>query len=225
MPNIFDIREIFVTVLGYQLSYLELMGTVFGLLCVVLLAREKICGWPIGILNIIFFFILFYQIQLYSDMLLQVYFLGTSIFGWWKWTHPDPEEKKRQKELRVSVNGLKANLIWTGVVLLAVALLGTFMRYVHVLWPSAFSKPAAYPYWDAATTVMSILAQWFLAKKVLESWILWVVVDIICVVLYFKKDVLFMSLEYFIFLIIAAYGLVAWWRAFRTQGRSACAEA
>lgn len=225
MLNIFDINTTFISILGYPLSYIEFIGTAFGLWCVVLIAREKISAWPIGIINIIFFFILFYQIQLYSDMLLQVYFLITSIYGWWKWTHPHPEEKKRKNELKVSVNSGKVNLIWLGVILGSVAVLGTFMRNIHILWPSAFSKPAAYPYWDAATTVMSIIAQWFLAKKILESWILWIIVDIICVILYFKKAVLFLSLEYFIFLVIASFGLVTWRKAFKTQGDAICVTA
>lgn len=223
MLNIFDINSIFLNIFGYPLSYLELIGTAFGLWCVILTARERVLAWPIGIINIVFFFILFYQIQLYSDMLLQVYFFAMSIYGWWKWTHPNPSEVKLKNELKVSTNSRRENVVWLCVILGCIAVIGTIMRHIHIYLPSLFPEPAAFPYWDAATTVMSIIAQWFLTRKILEAWALWITVDVICVILYMYRNVLFLSLEYFIFLIISICGLVSWWRAIKSQESSECA--
>jgi len=76
-----SIENICCTLLGYSLSYVELVGTVTGLVSVWLAARANILTWPVGIINVLAFFILFYQVRLYSDMALQVYFLATTIYG------------------------------------------------------------------------------------------------------------------------------------------------
>lgn len=91
--SIFDINNTLVTLLGYNLSYIECFGTLFGLLCVWLGAKENIWNWPVGLVNIILFFIIFYQVRLYSDMFLQVYFFCISIYGWVQWSKHRQAEK------------------------------------------------------------------------------------------------------------------------------------
>ncbi len=81
---LFDVKETFFTVLENKVSYIEFIGTVLGLISVFLAARANIFTWPTGILNAIFFLIIFYQIHLYSDMFLQCYFCGMGVYGWFR---------------------------------------------------------------------------------------------------------------------------------------------
>src|SRR3990170_8628991 len=98
----FDIQNILFEFLGYKMSYLEFFGTIAGAVAVWLSARANIWSWPIGIINVVLFFFLFYQVQLYPDMFLQVFFFVTNLLGWWRWAHPKTGEEDRKKELKVS---------------------------------------------------------------------------------------------------------------------------
>jgi nicotinamide mononucleotide transporter len=86
------------------------------------------------------------------------------------------------------------------------------MSRLHVLLPALFPEPASYPYVDALTTVMSFTAMLLMARQRIESWVYWIVVDVIGIWLYFVKDVRFVSLLYVILLILATKGLVSWLR-------------
>lgn len=201
--SIFDIENIAFTVLGYDLSYIELIGTLFGFISVILAARADILTWPTGIINEAAFFILFYQVHLYSDMYLQVYFLGVTIYGWYYW--------KNQNDSR-SITALSKKWRLRILLFLVVATLlsGYFISKVHLYFPGLFSQPASYPYWDALTTMTSIVATILLSRKVIETWVLWIIVDLISVVLYLLKGIHLVAIEYFIFLIICIVGAINW---------------
>src|SRR5688572_5469381 len=85
MMPFFDIDHIAFTIAGYPLSYVELIGTLFGFISVFYASKANILTWPTGIINEIFLFLLFYQVQLYPDMFLQFYFLAVTIYGWYNW--------------------------------------------------------------------------------------------------------------------------------------------
>jgi nicotinamide mononucleotide transporter len=211
--NIFDINNILFTILDYPVSALELIGTIAGMLCVYLTAREKVICWPVGIVNIVFFFIMFYQVQLYSDMLLQIIFFIMTIYGWWKWTHPkNRQETNSRQELKISKLNRMELIIYLSISLLAVILNGTIMLYIHDLLPAIFPQPAAFPYADAFTTVFSLTATILMARKKIECWLLWITVDIAAVVIYFLKGINLVAIEYIIFGIIALTGFLNWKR-------------
>lgn len=83
--NFFDTKNIAFQILDYPLSYVELIGTLFGFLSVYLATRANILTWATGIINELFLFILFFQVQLYADMFLQIYFFIITLYGWYKW--------------------------------------------------------------------------------------------------------------------------------------------
>jgi nicotinamide mononucleotide transporter len=209
----FDIGNIAFTILSYPVSYLELAGTAAGIACVFLTAREKVLCWPVGIVNILLFFIMFYQVQLYSDMLLQIYFLIMSFYGWWKWTHPkDAAEANKQEELKISNLTPRWLTVIVGGSLLLVIIAGTGMKDIHQVFPQLFPKPAAFPYGDAFTTVLSITATILMALKKRECWIFWVTVDTVAVLIYFIKGINLVAMEYIIFGLIALSGYINWSR-------------
>jgi nicotinamide mononucleotide transporter len=207
--NFFDIHHILVTVFGYELSYIEAFGTLFGLICVWLGARENIWNWPVGLLNIIAFFIIFYQVRLYSDMFLQIYFFCIGIYGWIKWT------RHRQQDKPVAILSQKRRWTLVFIIIAASIALGFVVKNIHHIAPKIFPVPAAFPFIDSFIAVCSIVANVLLAKRILENWVLWVLIDFICVFVYAIKNVRFISLEYGILLIISAYGLWQWIRLYK----------
>ena len=176
MTHLFDIDNIFFHVLGYPMSYLEFFGTLAGGVAIWLSAKANIWSWPIGLVNVVLFFFLFYQVPLYPDMFLQVFFFVTNIAGWWRWTHPKIFEEDARHELRVSY--MRRRQVF-GVVSLAVAgtiVFGYIAGNIHELLPDLFPKPSAFPFLDSFVTVTSIITTFLMIDKKIESWILWIVV-------------------------------------------------
>ncbi len=207
MSNLFSIDTVIFTALGYPMSYIEFFGTLTCLWSVWLIGRRKMLTWPVGIVSVLLFMLLFYQIRLYSDTLEQIYYLGASVYGWWYWGNSRQEEGG---EVDVKYSSRKAMIIWLFMTLQLSAVLGWAMERVHVWSPSFFPEAASYPYLDSLTTVMSFVAMWLMARKHIESWIYWIVVDVIGIWLYYVKDVKFIALLYVALLILASRGFVSW---------------
>ena len=205
--DFFSINNIAYTIGTYELSYIELIGTVFGLLAVYWASRENIWTWPASLINVAAFFVLFYQINLYADMFLQIYFFVVSIYGWYNWLSP-----KSREVAQLPISRMKSSQIrnYTFLLIIGTIGIGYLMSHIHEIAPSAFPEPAAFPYPDAFTTTASILAMVLLSQKKIENWLLWIAVDIVAVYLYYLKDILFVSVEYVIFLIICIFGYINW---------------
>ncbi len=216
MNRFFSIESEFFSVLGYSMSYIEFFGVVTGLAAIWLAARAHLWSWPIGIVNVVLSFFLYYQVQLYPDMLLQVFFFVTNIMGWWRWSHPREAEADRKNELRVSYmsGGQRIFTIVAGVG--GTLLLGSFASRLHDWFPMVFSLPSAYPYIDSFIMTMSIVTTFFMIQKKIESWVIWILVDIVATYLYYVKGIKFYSLEYLVFTVIAFYGLLHWMREYRS---------
>ncbi|TGK54374.1 nicotinamide riboside transporter PnuC [Leptospira kanakyensis] len=197
------------SVFGYTISLIEFLGTSSGLVCVYLASRNHILTWPIGIFNSICFFFLFFQIQLYSDMLLQIYFFGSSIYGWYVW------RKRTGAYIKIQSLGKIKNLVLVFVILCGTYFLGETTSRLPLWFPQVFVKPPEFLYWDAFTTVASIIANFLLAQRKLESWFLWVFVDVVCITIYSLKEIPFVTLEYIVFLLIAFYGCYHWYKEYK----------
>jgi nicotinamide mononucleotide transporter len=212
ITNFFDLNNIFFTLWDYPMSYLEFFGTLLNILSVYLVAKKNIWSWPIGIVATILFGILFYQIQLYSDFLEQIYFLITGFWGWWLWRKIKDAKKDKSA---YKFNGSKLNLILIAGIIFGTAALGYFMSNIHLYFPTLFPIAATFAYLDAFTTVMSFVANMLLAYKRIENWLIWITVDVIGIWLYYAKGVKFVSLLYVIFLIIATSGLIIWLKDYK----------
>lgn len=207
---LFDINTTFFTFLNYPMSYLEFFGTIITAWSVYLSAKNKVLSWPIGLIGVVLYSFLFYQIHLYSDLFEQLYYFVTGFWGWWLWTHPNEEQKDAHNELKVSFGSAKFNLFGTLSIVVLTFGLTYFMSHIHLFFPTLFPIAASYPFMDAFTTAMSFVANIYLAKRKIENWYLWIIVDVIAVFLYFQKGVIFLSLLYFAFLINAVKGLIDW---------------
>jgi nicotinamide mononucleotide transporter len=204
-------NEILTVIWGYPLSYLEAFGTLTGLVAVALAAADKIWTWPIGLVNVTCFFVLFWQVGLYSDMFLQLYFFYTGVYGWFYWMR----HRHEVRHIRLLHNRERA--YWTIGIVAGTGLLGWITSQLPAWWPQWFPQAAAFPYADALIAVMSIAGNWLLAKRVFENWVLWLMVDFIAPVIYFQKDIRFVALLYVLYACIAIFGCITWWREYRSQ--------
>ncbi|HEY8463768.1 MAG TPA: nicotinamide riboside transporter PnuC [Bacillota bacterium] len=212
----FDVNTVAFTIIGYHMSYIEFLGTIFYLWSVWLIARRQMLTWPVGIISVILYLFLFYQIRLYSDALEQLYYLGASVYGWWYWKRDSGQVgQTSQEKICLSTPGLR--LAWGAGTLVLAVLLSMVVSRLHLIVPAIFTEPASFPFLDALTTVMSFTAMFLMARKYLESWIYWIIVDLIGTGLYFVKGVKFLSLLYLILLGIAIKGWVDWRNCMKKQ--------
>ena len=179
------------------MAAIEIAAVLFGLLCVALTIRQHIACWPAGLAMVTLYIFIFYEAKLYSDMLLQVVYIFLQIYGWWAWARGGP----RQSPLPVTEAPPRELGFWLTAGVLATAALGSAMRY---------GTDASFPYVDAFTTISSLIAQWLLARKRLQSWLVWIVVDVVSVGLYFAKDLYLTAGLYFVFLFLAILGYTTW---------------
>ena len=209
MPHYLDINTVLFTVLGYSMSYLEFAGVLLNLACVILVARKHISTWPIGVVGSVLFIFMFWQIALYSDAILNGYFVVTGFMGWYSWMRKGSKsEPTTGNEFSYSkVSSITDSLLITFGASIG---WGIFMRHAHGLMPGVFTQPAAYPMWDGFILIASFMAQWLMMKKRTECWVYWIVVDVASITLYWVKDVKFTSVLYMSFLGLAVYGLRKW---------------
>jgi nicotinamide mononucleotide transporter len=199
----FDIHSVMFTAWGYQMSYLEFTGTMLNLASVWLATRNSVLNWPIGIVAVALYACLFYQIQLYSDLLEQVYFVATGFWGWHAWARMG-----RGSGDPVGYTPRNTALLYGAVVLLGAAGVGAFMSCIHDFLPAL--QPASYPYLDAFLMMLSFAATVLLIHRRIENWYLWILIDVLSVWLYGVKGVILVMLTYAVFLVLAIGGLVHW---------------
>jgi nicotinamide mononucleotide transporter len=181
---------------GEPVSRAELFGFITGIACVALAVAQRIETFPVGIANNVFFVILFTDARLFADAALQIVFIVLGVMGWWVWA------TRVRSPLAVTRAGprlLVATALGVGV---ATLILIPILRAAH----------GAAPGWDAATTSMSLGAQLLLNLKRLETWYVWIAVDVIYVPLYFSRDLNLTALVYIVFLALCIQG----WRQWRT---------
>ncbi|WP_036678085.1 nicotinamide riboside transporter PnuC [Daejeonella oryzae] len=181
-------------------SWLEWLGTITGFICVYLAARQNIWNWPIAIISVLAYAFLFYEYKLYGDAVLQLYFLATSAYGWYYW-------HKLKEEHSKPIVSLNTNEILK--VIAGVSLLTIFMGYILDSYTDS-----NVPYADGFCTSLSFIAQFLMTRKVLQNWILWIIVDICYVPLYLYKDLALTTLLYILFLGLAVVGYLDWKKSY-----------
>ena len=189
-------------------SLLEVAGVISGLLCVYLAAKNIIWNWPLAIISVAIYIFIFYDSHLFADMGLQVYFLAINIYGWYFWS------KKSSSATKTPVTSInKREVIISALAIVIFTFLLGSILYNHTV--------ASYPYLDSFCTACSIVAQFFMARKVLQNWLLWVFVDIIYVGIYIFKDLHLTAAMYAIYIVIALIGYMDWKRDYKKQVNNA----
>jgi nicotinamide mononucleotide transporter len=182
------------------LSLPELLGFLTGVVNVWLLARQNIWNWPVGIANTLIYFAVFLRSGLYGDAGLQLVFTTLNAYGWWRWLHPGA----RYQKLPVTRTGRRASA-WLASVI-ALTAIGLF-EFLSRFTDSTVSG------WDAITTALSLGAIYGQTRKWVESWWLWILVDLMYIPLYIYKALWLTALLYVVFLVLSIIGLKAWTKA------------
>ena len=186
------------------MTALEAVAFAFGVANVWLLVRRSIWNYPFGIVMVLLYARIFYDAKLYSDALLQIFFFAVQIYGWWHWLRARAEAG----EIVVETLSPRARLLIGAACLVAIAAWGALMHS---------QTDASFPWWDASVLVLSVAAQIMLARRYLENWALWILVDILSIGLYAAKGLWLTLALYVILLGLATWGLVQWLRVLRAQ--------
>jgi nicotinamide mononucleotide transporter len=191
-------------------SPLELTGVVTGLLCVYLAAVNNIWNWPFAIISTGIYIYIFAQEALYADALQNIYLFAINIYGWYYWSR-QPANAPKVPVVRITQKQIITLLL---IAVLATPVLGfTLVSLAKVL----HYQPAAYPYLDSFCTVVSLTAQVFMARKVLENWLVWIFVDIIYVGIYAVKGLERTAFMFGIYAVLALVGYLDWHKEYRKQ--------
>jgi len=183
--------------------YLEWLAFVSSLLYTVLAAKKSIYCWFFGLLGAGFTLVLCLKASLFSESVLQVFYILMAIYGWWSWSQISRQDSpSKWKILRMTPRHH-----------LMVILSGTALALVMGYFWSHFG--AALPYIDAFTTGFSFLATWLIARRYLENWLYWIAIDALSIFVYHQRDLVLLSLLFAIYTLLAAYGYWAWRREWR----------
>ena len=181
-----------------QANWIELAGSVLSIIYLYLSIKQRVSLWIFGFLCSLLYAIVFFQSKFYADMSLQFYYLGVSALGWISWRAGKPENRK---ELPV-----KRTTPLSGAIILVIALVLYFLYYFILSEYTDSPLPKA----DSFTTALSIVATWMLARKMIEHWWLWIIVDSVSAGLYFYKALYPTAILFVIYTIMAIIGYRQW---------------
>ena len=189
-----------------QFNYIEVVAVITSFLCVWLYTRQHVWSWPLAIISAVLYIFVFLQARFYAQMVLQGVYIIISIYGWYQWLYGGAQH-----------GALKVSRVTrtTALVLAGLVVVGTGVA-AYVL--ATYTTEAAVPFWDALTTVMSLSAQWMLAKKILENWLVWIAADMIYVGMFAYQGLYPTAILYAGFLVLATHGFFAWRKSMRAEG-------
>ena len=199
MDQIFDF--LFSQYSSYSPSfiYLELFAVIMNIISVVYAKRNNILVYPTGLIGTGIFVYILLNFSLLGDTIINAYFFSMSIYGWYFWS------RKKDKVLVNKVSTINRNEIKYLVILAISSLISIYFVYDY------FDKWNNWTaYLDNITTAIFFVAMWLMARRKVESWIFWIIGDLITVPLYFYKGLTISSIQYIIFLILAVLGYISW---------------
>jgi nicotinamide mononucleotide transporter len=188
----------------------ELAAAGLGLVNVALVVRRSIWNYPFGIAMVSLYFFVFAEARLYSDALLQIFFLVIQLYGWWNWR----AHMGADAGVAVEQMGWRARAIWIAGAAAASTLWGLFMaRYTDAAMPVA----------DAFIAGLSVSAQCLQSLRKIESWVLWIAVDLLAIGVYLLRGLEVTAGLYAVFLVMCVFGLIGWHARLRAGPAAAAA--
>ena len=179
---------------------IEIIAVIFTLLSVYLTIKIKIINWPVGIIGILGYAILFFQQHLYAQLVLQVIFILQSIYGWIYW-----QRDKYNKVIFIEPVKMIIHII---IIMILTPILSFFLKeYTNNPQPEL----------DAVTTLLSLLATWYMAKKIIYNWLIWLLTDFFFVVMFMKQHMYWSVALYLFFIFLVIKGLIQWAKSITTD--------
>jgi nicotinamide mononucleotide transporter len=187
-------------------SWLEVVAVIFGLSSVWYAKKANILVYPTGIISVLIYVYICFNAQLYADMGINAFYFVMSVYGWFMWTRKTADKEERPITFNTRKDNLISVIIFTFSLVVIMLLLKFFKSGDLHYWSTKV------PYIDTFTTAIFIVGMWLMAVKKVENWLYWIVGDVISVPLYFYKGLVFTSLQFFIFLVLAVLGYIEWKR-------------
>ena len=186
------------------LTWIEYVAAAFGIVSVWLSTREHLAAWPTAIVNVLLYVVVFRAQKLYADMGLQVIYAIISVYGWWHWARGGAGETM----LPVARTPRAQGVVLAVIAAAGSAVLGVLLaRYTD----------AALPWADATLSSTSLVAQWMLTRKLVENWLVWIVLDVCYVVMFALKGLWPTAGLYAVFLVLAWMGWRSWRESLAAQ--------
>ncbi|RMT56029.1 Nicotinamide mononucleotide transporter [Pseudomonas coronafaciens pv. atropurpurea] len=179
------------------MSGLELFAAAIGVIAVWLTVKQNPWCWPIGLVMVVIYIWIFFDVKLYSDMLLQVIYAGLQVYGWVQWTRHGNGLPAR------AVTVLQSGPLIKGLVVGAIISVALGAGMAHF-------TDAAQPWLDAALTGFSLVAQVWMAQKRVQCWPLWILLDVIFVGLFIYKGLYLTAALYGLFTLLGVQGWREW---------------
>ena len=168
-----------------------------GLASVWFSVKERIWVYPIGLISVSIYVYLSFIYGIYADMAINIYYVLMSIYGWYRWLQPS--ERGEAKE--ITRNSGKEWLLSIVLFLLSWVILFVILQRF---------TDSEIPLWDSITTSLAIVGMWLMAEKKVEHWLFWIATDLLSIPLYYYKDLLLTSGQFFVFTILAVIGWLQW---------------
>ncbi len=185
-----------------QNSLLELTAVVFAVAYLLLAVKDNVLCWSAALVSTAIFLFIFWQVKLYMESGLQIYYIVMACYGWYQWTRAGPNEGA----LTVSSWSLQNHVIAVLVILTATFFSGYILDT---------GSDARLPFLDSFTTWASIVTTYMVAKKILENWIYWLVIDSVSIYLYLDRELYFTSMLFVVYIIIIFFGWFSWLKSYR----------
>jgi len=184
---------------------IEILGVISSIIYLYFSIRQNIFLWPMGMISALLYIVVFYHSKFYADMGLNGYYFVISIYGWWFWAKGSSKLSSRESQLPVTRIG------WTLASILFVITVVVFL-IIGIILRKFTDSPI--PYWDAFTTAASITATWMLARKILEHWILWIIIDAVSMGLYLYRGLYPTLILFAVYSTMAVIGFIQWKRSY-----------
>ena len=184
--------------------FLEFIAVFLGILSVIFAKMNKIAVYPTGMISTGIFVYLLFHFKLLGDMIINAYFFFMSVYGWFYWSY------KREGQIinKVSYSSNKDYVIVALIFLISLILISIIYKLFNL-----FTSWSAYI--DTLTTGIFFVAMWLMARRKIESWIFWIIGDLISIPLYLYKGLAITTIQYFIFTIIAVMGYKSWVKIYK----------
>jgi nicotinamide mononucleotide transporter len=187
-------------------NWIEVCGTLTGLIYLFFSIRQSILTWPMGLLTSILYIWIFFSAKFYAGMGLQFYYVFISIYGWRSWIGGYPNANG-EKVLHISRTSHK---LWAGIFPIFLVLFAV-IAYILINYTDS-----PIPYWDSFTSSLSIIATWMLARKKIEHWFLWMIIDTISIGLYIYRELYPTTILFIAYTIMAVIGYFEWHKDLKT---------
>ena len=187
------------------MTFWEAIAVMLALAYLILAMRTNIWCWSAAFLSTAIYTVLFWNVSLLMESVLNIYYMGMAVYGYWLWLHVPSAQQSQRHDVSSQLNITSWTLKTHAIVIAVTSLVSIVVGYGMANYTSA-----AFPYIDAATTCFAVMTTYLVAKKVLENWLYWVVIDVVSIYLYFQKGLMLTSGLFILYVAMAVAGYMMW---------------